>query len=193
MLEYLITYLFLLYFPVLQNSATGEVRTLRDFHTVASLQDQAQMTLSKYIQTSYPSQPFRFGKLLLLLPTLKSVSGNTIEELFFRKTIGSIPIERLLIDMFKSNDLWGPAMDRKMALCGSFKKETISWKRCCQRQWQWSNRPQGPRGQSLGAESVEDGRDMYASQWTKNMCANYRISMTERMAKQSKNNLCGDL
>jgi len=90
---------------VLQNSATGEVRNLRDFHTVASLQDQAQMTLSKYIQTSYPTQPFRFGKLLLLLPTLKSVSGNTIEELFFRKTIGSIPIERLLIDMFKSNDL----------------------------------------------------------------------------------------
>ena len=89
---------------VLQNASSGDVRTLRDFHTVATLQDQAQMTLSKYIQASYPTQPFRFGKLLLLLPTLRAVSGSTIEELFFRKTIGSIPIERLLIDMFKSSD-----------------------------------------------------------------------------------------
>ncbi|XP_052807370.1 nuclear receptor subfamily 2 group E member 1-like [Mya arenaria] len=93
-----------LFKTVLQSGGNGEVRTLRDFHTVASLQDQAQMTLSKYIQTSYPTQPFRFGKLLLLLPTLRSITGGTIEELFFRKTIGSIPIERLLIDMFKSND-----------------------------------------------------------------------------------------
>ena len=94
------------YFAVFQSSSNTDVKTLRDFHTVASLQDQAQMTLSKYIQTSYPTQPFRFGKLLLLLPTLKTIQGGTIEELFFRKTIGSIPIERLLIDMFKSNDFW---------------------------------------------------------------------------------------
>jgi nuclear receptor subfamily 2 group E protein 1 len=94
----------IIFFIVLPGNTTNDVQTLRDFHTVASLQDQAQMTLSKYIQTSYPTQPFRFGKLLLLLPTLKTVSGSTIEELFFRKTIGSIPIERLLIDMFKSND-----------------------------------------------------------------------------------------
>lgn len=93
-----------LFKTVLPGNSSTEPRTLRDFHTVASLQDQAQMTLSKYIQSSYPTQPFRFGKLLLLLPTLKTVSGKTIEELFFRKTIGSIPIERLLIDMFKSND-----------------------------------------------------------------------------------------
>ena len=85
-------------------TATSDMKGLRDFHTVTSLQDQAQLTLSKYIQTSYPTQPFRFGKLLLTLPTLRTVSPSTIEELFFRKTIGSIPIERLLVDMFKSND-----------------------------------------------------------------------------------------
>ncbi|XP_064617694.1 nuclear receptor subfamily 2 group E member 1-like [Liolophura sinensis] len=85
-------------------SSASEMKTLRDFHSVASLQDQAQLTLSKFIQTSYPTQPFRFGKLLLLLPNLRAVSGSTIEELFFRKTIGSIPIERLLVDMFKSSD-----------------------------------------------------------------------------------------
>ncbi|KAL5010457.1 hypothetical protein ScPMuIL_012762 [Solemya velum] len=84
--------------------SSGESKTLRDFHTVASLQDQAQVTLSKYIQTAYITQPFRFGKLLLLLPSLKAISGSTVEDVFFRKTIGNIPIERLLVDMFKSSD-----------------------------------------------------------------------------------------
>ncbi|GAB1607775.1 photoreceptor-specific nuclear receptor-like [Argonauta hians] len=88
---------------VFQNSG-NEIKSLRDFHTIAGLQDQAQVTLSKYIQGSYPTQPFRFGKLLLLLPTLRTVSGITIEELFFRKTIGNIAIERLLLDMYKSPD-----------------------------------------------------------------------------------------
>ncbi|GFN89884.1 nuclear receptor subfamily 2 group e member 1 [Plakobranchus ocellatus] len=82
----------------------AELKTLREFHTVATLQDQAQLTLNQYIRTAYPTQPFRFGKLLLLLPSLRVVSGATIEELFFRKTIGNIPIERLLVDMFKSSD-----------------------------------------------------------------------------------------
>lgn len=85
-------------------SSSTDMKGLRDLHTVISLQDQAQLTLGKYIQTSYPTQPFRFGKLLLMLPSLRSISPNTIEELFFKKTIGAIPIERLLIDMFKSND-----------------------------------------------------------------------------------------
>lgn len=63
------------------------------------------MCLSKHIEGAYPTQPFRFGKMLLLLPTLKQINGKTIEEVFFRKTIGGIPIERLLVDMFKSETL----------------------------------------------------------------------------------------
>ncbi|XP_064628505.1 nuclear receptor subfamily 2 group E member 1-like [Lineus longissimus] len=92
-----------LFKTVFPNSPT-DMKGLRDFHTVASLQDQAQLTLSKYIQTAYPTQPFRFGKLLLLLPTLRAINPATIEQLFFKKTIGTIPIERLLVDMFKSSD-----------------------------------------------------------------------------------------
>lgn len=91
-------------FKTVFQSAGSDIKSLRDFHTVVGLQDQAQVTLSKYIQSTYPGQPFRFGKLLLLLPSLRSVSGTTIEELFFRKTIGNIPIERLLVDMYKSSD-----------------------------------------------------------------------------------------
>lgn len=95
-----------LFFPAFGNSQNSDEKSLQDIHTVAGLQDQAQLTLSKYIQATYPTQPFRFGKLLLSIPTLKTVCGNTIAELFFRKTIGNIPIERLLIDMFKSSDFW---------------------------------------------------------------------------------------
>ncbi|KAK3866329.1 hypothetical protein Pcinc_028130 [Petrolisthes cinctipes] len=82
----------------------GEVRGLRDPAAVAALQDQAQLTLNKYITTTYPTQPFRFGKLLLLLPSLRSVGSRTIEELFFRRTIGAIPIERIICDMYKTGD-----------------------------------------------------------------------------------------
>ena len=39
---------------------------------------------------------------LLLLPSLRSVSAHAIEELFFRRTIGIIPIERIICDMYKA-------------------------------------------------------------------------------------------
>lgn len=83
-------------------SEDGETRTLNNATTVAALQDHTQLTLSKYIAAAHPGQPLRFGKLLLLLPVLRSVSGETIEELFFRKTIGNIPIVRIICDMYKS-------------------------------------------------------------------------------------------
>lgn len=87
------------------DSPKKEVKTLNDPTTIATLQDQTQLTLNKYIQTVQPGQPLRFGKLLMLLPSLKTVSNNTIEELFFRKTIGNIPIERIICDMYKASDI----------------------------------------------------------------------------------------
>ncbi|KAF4526609.1 hypothetical protein B566_EDAN006424 [Ephemera danica] len=79
--------------------------TLRESGAVAALQDHTQLTLSRYITCAYPAQPFRFGKLLLLLPALRAVSCRAIEALFFRRTIGDIPIERIICDMYKSSDL----------------------------------------------------------------------------------------
>ena len=76
-------------------------KELRDQAAINSLQDQAQLTLSKYISNAYPTQPSRFGKLLLLLPSLKAITGKAIEELFFKKTIGAIPIEKIICDMYK--------------------------------------------------------------------------------------------
>lgn len=85
-------------------NSSGDTQRLAEPHTIAALQDQAQLTLSKYIQAAYPTQPFRFGKLLLMLPSVRAITPSTIEELFFKKTIGAIPIERLLCDMYKSSD-----------------------------------------------------------------------------------------
>ena len=87
---------------LLKTHINEEGKELRDQAAINALQDQAQLTLSKYISTAYPTQPSRFGKLLLLLPSLKSVSGKAIEALFFKKTIGAIPIERIICDMYKA-------------------------------------------------------------------------------------------
>ncbi|KDR18152.1 Nuclear receptor subfamily 2 group E member 1 [Zootermopsis nevadensis] len=89
-----------------KNSTTGiDRRTLANPATVATLQDHTQYTLKKYNDTVHPRDPVRFGKLLLLLPTLRTVSAATIEELFFRRTIGDIPIERIICDMYKTTDI----------------------------------------------------------------------------------------
>ena len=43
----------------------------------------------------------RFGKLLLILPTLNGISPRTIETLFFRKTVGNIKVEKVIADLFQ--------------------------------------------------------------------------------------------
>ncbi|KAJ8300714.1 hypothetical protein KUTeg_022233 [Tegillarca granosa] len=81
----------------------SEIRGLRDAAQVEILQDQSQLMLHEYTLTQQPANKVRFGKLLLLLPCMRNVSPRAIEEIFFRRTIGNIPIERLLCDMFKSS------------------------------------------------------------------------------------------
>ena len=72
-------------------------------HVITSIQDEIQLTLSRYIEATYPHQPFRFGKLLLLLPSLKTVNASHIEETYFRPTIGDIPLSRIVADMFTAS------------------------------------------------------------------------------------------
>uniref|UniRef100_A0A3Q2Q5L2 Nuclear receptor subfamily 2 group E member 1 n=1 Tax=Fundulus heteroclitus TaxID=8078 RepID=A0A3Q2Q5L2_FUNHE len=92
-------------FKAVPTQGSTELRSFRNASAIAALQDEAQLTLNSYIHTRYPTQPCRFGKLLLLLPALRSVSPSTIEEVFFKKTIGNVPITRLLSDMYKSSDI----------------------------------------------------------------------------------------
>ncbi len=90
---------------VLLRTTLSESRELRDLAAVSALQDQAQLTLSQYILKAYPGQPQRFGKLLLLLPSLRSsISPSTIHDVFF-KCVGPIPLEKIICDMFKARAL----------------------------------------------------------------------------------------
>ncbi|XP_041917718.1 photoreceptor-specific nuclear receptor-like [Alosa sapidissima] len=79
-----------------------EARGLKDPDQVENLQDQSQVMLGQHIRAHYPGQPARFGRLLLLLPSLRLVSSERIELLFFHRTIGNTPMEKLLCDMFKN-------------------------------------------------------------------------------------------
>ncbi|XP_018619011.1 photoreceptor-specific nuclear receptor [Scleropages formosus] len=79
-----------------------ETRGLKDPEQVENLQDQSQMMLGQHIRAHYSSQPSRFGKLLLMLPSLRFVGSERIELLFFHRTIGNTPMEKLLCDMFKN-------------------------------------------------------------------------------------------
>ncbi|PSN45138.1 hypothetical protein C0J52_18292 [Blattella germanica] len=77
----------------------AETRGLRDAAHVELLQDQTHVMLHEYCAARHKA---RFGKLLLLLPSVGSLSRQSLEELFFKKTVGDVPIERLLGDMVKS-------------------------------------------------------------------------------------------
>lgn len=67
------------------------------------LQDQTHVMLHDYC-VSQDSHKARFGKLLMLLPSVNTLSKEIIEKLLFRKTIGNVSIERVLLDMLKNNN-----------------------------------------------------------------------------------------
>ena len=74
---------------------------LRDPFKIMTLRDSFHLTLGRRL-SSTPYGALRFGKLMMLMPALKSVSANTIEELFFKQYTAGIPIERLMGDMYRS-------------------------------------------------------------------------------------------
>ncbi|XP_064475139.1 photoreceptor-specific nuclear receptor-like [Ornithodoros turicata] len=79
----------------------ADSRGLKDGHQVEALQDQAQLMLQQHVKTQHPTHPVRFGRLLLILPSLRYVTADRIEALYFQRTIGNTPMEKLLCDMFK--------------------------------------------------------------------------------------------
>lgn len=49
-----------------------------------------------------PLSPFRFAKLLLRLPALRSIGLKCLEHLFFFKLIGDTPIDTFLMEMLEA-------------------------------------------------------------------------------------------
>uniref|UniRef100_A0A3B5MSF3 Uncharacterized protein n=1 Tax=Xiphophorus couchianus TaxID=32473 RepID=A0A3B5MSF3_9TELE len=81
---------------------TTDACGLSDVAHVESLQEKSQCALEEYVRSQYPNQPNRFGKLLLRLPSLRTVSSSVIEQLFFVRLVGKTPIETLIRDMLLS-------------------------------------------------------------------------------------------
>ncbi|XP_032777123.2 photoreceptor-specific nuclear receptor isoform X1 [Daphnia magna] len=80
----------------------SETRGLKDPIQVENLQDQAQVMLNQHIRNQPLQRPARFGRLLLILPLLRHVTAHRLEQLYFRHTIGSTPMEKVLCDMYKN-------------------------------------------------------------------------------------------
>uniref|UniRef100_A0A8C0U074 Nuclear receptor subfamily 2 group F member 6 n=2 Tax=Paridae TaxID=9153 RepID=A0A8C0U074_CYACU len=81
---------------------TPDACGLSDAAHVETLQEKAQVALTEYVRSQYPSQPQRFGRLLLRLPALRAVPASLISQLFFMRLVGKTPIETLIRDMLLS-------------------------------------------------------------------------------------------
>ncbi|XDA85710.1 hypothetical protein R6Z07F_015467 [Ovis aries] len=68
---------------------TSDACGLSDVAHVESLQEKSQCALEEYVRSQYPNQPTRFGKLLLRLPSLRTVSSSVIEQLFFVRLVAA--------------------------------------------------------------------------------------------------------
>lgn len=58
--------------------------------------------LLQHCRAQMPGQPARFGRLLLMLPLLRLVPASRVEAVFFQRTIGNTPMEKVLCDMYKN-------------------------------------------------------------------------------------------
>ncbi|CAF0788492.1 unnamed protein product [Didymodactylos carnosus] len=77
---------------------------LSDPQHIDNLQEKSLLALEEYVKGQYPAHASRFGKLLLRLPSLKIVSSQIIEQIFFVRLVGKTPIESLIRDMLLSNN-----------------------------------------------------------------------------------------
>ncbi|XP_036377562.1 hepatocyte nuclear factor 4-gamma isoform X1 [Megalops cyprinoides] len=76
-----------------------DAKSLRDPSKIKSMRYQVQMSLEDYINDRQYDSRGRFGELLLLLPTLQSITWQMIEQLQFVKLFGLAKIDNLLQEM----------------------------------------------------------------------------------------------
>ncbi|KAJ8270950.1 hypothetical protein GJAV_G00121080 [Gymnothorax javanicus] len=97
---------------------------LSDAAQVEALQERAQVALTQYERAQYPTQPQRFGRLLLRLPALRAVPAALISQLFFVRLVGKTPIETLIQDMQLSGSTisWPYTPERSAVLTDDHKR-----------------------------------------------------------------------
>ena len=88
---------------------------LSDSGHIEQVQEKCQHALEEYVRVHYPEQTGRIGRLLLRLPTLRTISSAVIEQLFFVRLVGKTPIETLIRDMLLSG---GPQLSNDVGMEG---------------------------------------------------------------------------
>lgn len=78
------------------------VRGLKSQQEVEILREKVYAALEEYTRTTHPDEPGRFAKLLLRLPSLRSIGLKCLEHLFFYRLIGDAPIDTFLMEMLES-------------------------------------------------------------------------------------------
>ncbi|XP_015191457.1 PREDICTED: retinoic acid receptor RXR-alpha-B isoform X2 [Polistes dominula] len=78
-----------------------DVRGLKSIQEVGLLREKVYAALEDYTRVSCPNDSGRFAKLLLRLPSIRSIALKCLEQLFFYKLVGNIPIEDFLKEMLE--------------------------------------------------------------------------------------------
>lgn len=78
------------------------MRGLKSIQEVSLFREKIYAALEEYTRVSWPDDPGRFAKLLLRLPSIRSIGLKCLEHLFFFRVIGDPPIEDFLMEMLES-------------------------------------------------------------------------------------------
>nr|WDQ26779.1 ultraspiracle [Sogatella furcifera] len=80
-----------------------DVRDLKSTQEVELLREKVYTALEDYTRITHPTEPGRFAKLLLRLPSLRSIGLRCQEHLFFFRLItDQAPIDSFLMDMLEA-------------------------------------------------------------------------------------------
>ncbi len=47
--------------------------------------------------------PFRYGRLLLVIPLLRMIRVETTEQIFFKETVGETNINNIIVDVYNTH------------------------------------------------------------------------------------------
>lgn len=78
---------------------------LEDASKITAYRNEAIAELAAHVNLTKPTQPLRFKNLMILLEQFKDVSSYTIEELFFRRSIGVATIVKVMSDMYSQGNI----------------------------------------------------------------------------------------
>ncbi|XP_011332373.1 retinoic acid receptor RXR isoform X3 [Ooceraea biroi] len=79
-----------------------DVRGLKSTQEVSLLREKIYAALEEYTRVSSPDDPGRFAKLLLRLPSIRSIGLKCLEHLFFFNMTGDMPIDDFLLEVLES-------------------------------------------------------------------------------------------